>query len=69
MPAPHHSVFYRPDALPVVQQHKSTEGTVSAYHKNIFAWHNKVVTSETLGLGNMLLREERKPKRRGMSLA
>ena len=28
MPAPHHSVFYRPDAfLPPNQQHQSTEGT------------------------------------------
>jgi len=27
MPAPHHSVFYRPDALPTTQpQHQSTEG-------------------------------------------
>jgi len=27
MPAPHHSVFYRPDALPAAnQQHQSTEG-------------------------------------------
>jgi len=29
MPAPHHSVFYRPDALPAAQkQHQSTEGIV-----------------------------------------
>jgi len=27
MPAPHHSVFYRPDALPAAQQRQSTEGT------------------------------------------
>jgi len=26
MPAPHHSVFYRPDALPAAQQRQSTEG-------------------------------------------
>ena len=26
MPAPHHSVFYRPDALSVAQQRQSTEG-------------------------------------------
>ena len=27
MPAPHHSIFYRPDALPdAQQQHQSTEG-------------------------------------------
>jgi len=27
-PAPHHSVFYRPDALPAANlQHQSTEGT------------------------------------------
>jgi len=26
-PAPHHSVFYRPDALPATQQRQSTEGT------------------------------------------
>jgi len=26
MPTPHHSVFYRPDALPAAQQRQSTEG-------------------------------------------
>jgi len=32
MPAPHHSVFYRPDALPATQQkHQSTEGTMIKY--------------------------------------
>jgi len=28
-PAPHHSVFYRPDALPAAQQCQSTEGTMN----------------------------------------
>jgi len=27
-PVPHHSIFYRPDALPAAQQHQSTEGTL-----------------------------------------
>jgi len=26
MPAPHHPIFYRPDALPATQQRQSTEG-------------------------------------------
>jgi len=30
MPAPHHSLFYRPDALPPNQQRQSTEGLM--YH-------------------------------------
>ena len=37
MPAPHHSVFYRPDALPAAQQRQSTEGlklNKSKQHKN-----------------------------------
>ena len=34
MPVPHHSVFYRPDALPAAQQHQSTEG--KHIHVNIF---------------------------------
>jgi len=29
-PATHHSVFYRPDALPATQQHQSTEGLLQA---------------------------------------
>jgi len=34
MPAPHHSVFYRLDALPAAnQQHQSTEGEFVAYKR------------------------------------
>jgi len=34
MPAPHHSVFYRPDALPAPnQQHQSTDGKQSTEGK------------------------------------
>ena len=37
-PAPHHSVFYRPDAfLPPNQQRQSTEGTSSSNQSNEFA--------------------------------
>ena len=32
MPAPHHSVFYRPDALPAAQQRESTEGIISKHN-------------------------------------
>jgi len=32
MPAPHHSVFYKPDALPVAQQQRqSTEGMNASF--------------------------------------
>jgi len=68
MPAPHHSVFYRPDALPAAQPTASkylhTNMIIIIREKkiiiiNVFVWHRKVVTLEALGPGSVLLRKVR----------
>jgi len=67
-PAPHHSVFYRPDALPAAQptasKHWHINMIIIIKEKkiiiiNVFVWHRKVVTLEALGPGSVLLRKGR----------
>ena len=60
-PAPHHSVFYRPDALPATQPTGRGRGKTTTSTTDRSVWCHKV-TLEALGLGCMSVSREKKRK-------
>jgi len=58
-PAPHHSVFYRPDALPATQPTGGGRGKTTTSTTDRSVWCHKV-TLEALGLGCMSVSREKR---------